>query len=58
MDCASQYGDVTYLQGLSEGQVREEDVLLQHVADFPLPALTQPLPVQTNAARVQFHAPR
>lgn len=57
-DCASQYEDATYLEGLSEGEVGEEDVLLQHIADLPFPALAQSLPVQTNAARVQFHSSR
>lgn len=46
------------LERLAQRQVREEDVLLQHVADAPLPPLRQPLAVQADAARVQLGAAR
>lgn len=46
------------LQGLPQRQVGEEDVLLQDVADAPLPPLGQALPVQADASRVQLGAAR
>lgn len=46
------------LQRLAQRQVREEDVLLQHVTDAPLPPLREALPVQADAARVQLGAAR
>lgn len=47
---------MTHLERLSECEVGEEDVLLQHVAYLPLPSFTEPFPVETDAAGVQFHA--
>jgi len=47
---------VTHLERLSECQVGEEDVLLQHVAYLPLPSFTETFSVETDAAGVQLHA--
>lgn len=47
---------MTHLERLSECQIGEEDVLLQHVAYLPLPSFTEPFSVETDAAGVQLHA--
>jgi len=49
--CASRN---TYLERLSHGQVREEDVLLQYVTDAPLAPLVETLAIQVYAPRVQL----
>jgi len=46
----------THLERLSQGEVGEEDVLLQNVADLPFPTLAEAFPVQSYAARVQLHS--
>lgn len=48
-----QVSPASHLERLSEGEVGEEDILLQHVADLSLPAFTQALPVESDAARLQ-----
>lgn len=48
---------VTDLESLAKREVREEDVLLQHIADATLPALAEPLAVEPDVTGRQFDAP-
>lgn len=49
---------MTDLESLAKCEVREEDVLLQHVADATLPALAEALAVETDVTGRQFDAAR
>lgn len=44
------------LQGLTQRQVREENVLLQNVADLPLPSFAHRISVEEYLSRIKFQA--